>query len=398
MAQLAWTGLSLSCTTQGESGARASCRLEAAIEVAHASATRFDDIAAAPTRDGALAVWSEPTGTYGQNLDASARTRGPVVRITERCSGGLDLAAAPVTASAQGDGSWLACSRPHTDPEQAELMLLRLNAAGQVETKERIGRVGRDGAGVSIALDGKHLFIAWHDGTVGAYAARLMIATEDKRAYLTLSDPTFAAGAPSVAARNGHWLAAFSETRIGLEHTATRVMLRSDREPARMLCETDVSDSAPIVGWDDASPWIAYRDRRAKNAKPELYTMRLSTKLTPSGSSHSVGRANGEGTPSLVTCGQTRVALLPRDYASERYIGVHALDAAFQNLESGHQYYANSRDFVLATAVCTGGSALVFASERTAPAKPGASLMSMSFHCDPGGAGHSGVNAPSVKR
>lgn len=352
--------------------------MEAAIEIAHPSATRFDDIAVAATRRGALAVWSEPGGTYARGLDEKAKPSGPSLRIAERCKGGIDLAAA---SASERDGVWLACSRPNIDPEQAELALLRLNPAGQVETHERIGLVGRDGAGVSIAVDGKRLLVAWHDGTVQAYVARLMIDTEGKREYVTLSDTAFAASAPSITARNGHWIAAFSETRIGLPHSVTRVMLRSDRRAARMVSETDVSDAAPIVGWDETSPWLSYRDRRAKNPKPELYTLRLSTKLTPSGASHPVGRANGEGGPSLVTCGNLRVAALPRDYASERYIGVHALDAALENLESGHQYYANSRDFVLAASACVGGSALVLASERKAPADPGVSLMAMSFGC-----------------
>jgi len=369
--------------------------MEAAIEIAHPSATRFDDIAVAATRTGALSVWSEPAGTYARALDERARPSGPSLRIAERCKGGIDLA---TTSATRGNGVWLACSRPHVDPEQAELTLLRLNAAGHPETQERIGLVGRDGAGVSIAVDGQRLLVAWHDGSVQAYVARLMIDNAGKRQYVTLSDPVFAAGAPSITARDGHWIAAFSETRIDLPHSVTRVMLRSDRRAARILAETDVSDAAPIVGWDETSPWIAYRDRRAKNPKPELVALRLSTKLTPSGASHPVGRANGEGGPSLVTCGNLRVAALPRDYASERYIGVHALDAALENLESGHQYYANSRDFVLAASACVGGSALVLASERKAPADPGASLMAMSFGCGANQGPQSGTNTPSANR
>jgi len=352
--------------------------MEAAIEIAHPSATRFDDIAVAATRVGALSVWSEPAGTYARGLDEQAKPSGPSVRIAERCKGGIALA---TTSATRGDGVWLACSRPHANPEEAELALLRLNGAGRVESQERIGLVGRDGAGVSIAVDGQRLLVGWHDGSVQAYAARLMIDTAGKREYLTLSDTAFAAGAPSIAARDGHWIAAFSETQIGLPKSVTRVMLRSDRRAARLLSETHVSDAAPIVGWDETSPWLAYRDLRAKNPKPELYALRLSTSLTPAGASHPVGRANGEGGPSLVSCGDLRVAALPRDYASERYIGVHALDAALENLESGHQYYANSRDFVLAASACVGRSAIVLASERKAPADPGASLMAMSFGC-----------------
>ena len=258
---------------------------------------------------------------------------------------------------------------------------MQLNALGQLETESVLGQVGRDGSGVSIATDGDRLLVAYHDGTVQAYAARLVIIDDEQQTAKLLSDLSFAAGAPTIVARDGHWVAAFSETNIAADKTSTRIIVQGDGQPARSLRETAFVDPAPTLIRNDASLWISYRDRSPKNPKPDLYTARLGEKLELLGTPQQIGRANSEGAPSIVACETLQLALLPREYASERYIGVHGLDATLHNIGAGHQYYTNSRDFVLASGACVGSSALVLTSERKAPTDPGASLMALPFRC-----------------
>jgi len=98
-----------------------------------------------------------------------------------------------------------------------------------------------------------------------------------------------------------------------------------------------------------------------------------------------VGRANGEGAPRLARCGAVHAAVLPREYGGEHYVAVHELDGQLTNRGGGHQYYANTREFVQASATCVGaaeqGELTLLIGERAQPAKPGVELMTLRFSC-----------------
>ncbi len=372
---------SVACRSGSDAAQPRRCELGDAFEVARSDVVRFDAIALSAVGDAVLAAWSELSGTYGRRLDADGRPRGPIQRLRERCEGGLALADADASDGQGEGGAWLACSEPNAEVEHSALTLMRLDARLAARTQRVLGLVGRDGAGVTMVRDGPRVLVGWHDGTPQAYAARLAIHTGEATEHFTLSDPAFAAGAPAVAAHHGHWLAAFSETRISLPETATRIVLRSDRHPSRVLRASSVDDPAPALAWDKTSAWIAYRERNPRNPRPNLFTARLTTELKLAHIPRQIGRANSEGPPTVLACPAVALSLLPRNYASELYIGIHALDATLRNLGAGHQSYANSRDFVLSTAACVGGNALILNSERKAPADPGASLIALPFHC-----------------
>lgn len=365
----------LMCLGCGEGGRPMEvCKLGTASEIARADAVRFDAVALVSVAKGALSVWSELSGTYARPLDGQGIPRAESVRIGDRCAGGIALTDA-------NEGAWLACSRPDANEENSVLVLIELSSVGQPISERTLGKVGRDGMGVAIARDTNRILLAYHDGSVQAYAARLVIVDGDTHTSKLLSDLSFAAGAPSIAARDGHWLAAFSETSISSEGTATRIVVIGDEQPARSVRSAGITDPTPTLLWHDTGPWLAFRDRSPKNPKPELYTAKLSRKLSFDHPPYQVGRANSDGAPSVVVCANLRVALLPREYASERYIGVHGLDARLENLGAGHQYYTNSRDFVLAAGACLGQRALLVTAERKAPADPGASIMALPFAC-----------------
>lgn len=378
----AWFLLLLAaCAGKVDGSGTSPCSLSPAQEVTRAPGLRFDDIAVASADGKSWVAFSHAEGLFVRSLNEAGAARGEPKRIGEPCRGGLAM-------TTGGGRTFVACSRPAESNEQAALVLMQLGADGQKLRERTLGSVGRDGAAVTLAATPTRLLIAYHDGSVGAYAARLVSVpltgdlSDVTPQQTLLSDLTYAAGPPAIATRGEHWLAAFSETRYGNDGARTRLMLRSDTQSARTLRESLIVDPLPSVGWDEKSAWIAYRDRSLKNPKPELFAARLTSTLKLSGKPSAVGRANSDGPPSLFACGKQLIALLPREYASERYIGVHALDTNLANLGAGHQYYANSRDFVLARGTCAGGQALILAAERKAPAEPGAALVAMRFRCE----------------
>jgi hypothetical protein len=129
---------------------------------------------------------------------------------------------------------------------------------------------------------------------------------------------------------------------------------------------------------------LAFRDRRAGDKRSELYVARLDPRrLQPTERPHKVGRANGEGAPSLARCRGLRAAVVPREYGGEHYVAVHVLSEALENLGGGHQYYANTREFVQASAACAAQGLNLLIGERAHPSSPGVELMTLRFQCEP---------------
>ncbi len=366
--------LALLASCEGDSRARSTCHLRPAATVARASALRFDAAALTTRGDAVLLAWSEPAGLFTRRLDARGKPTHGAKRIAERCAGGLAVALHRARVH-------VACSRPHED-DGGELVLLTLGDAGEALTTQKLAEPGADARGVSLVSAGDALLVGFHDGHRGAYAARLLIVEGDTVSAVALSDPAFAASAPTLETQGGTWIAAWSETRFEVQGTShTRLMAKSHGKPARVLGETSVSDPAPSLAWDARSPFVVFRDRRGSSTRAELFAVRLTEGLATRDEPELVGRANGEGGPSALSCGSLRVALLPRDYASERYVAVHALDPTLKNLDAGHQYYANSRDFVSAAGTCVGDELLALAMERGSPGSASISIASMRFHC-----------------
>ena len=83
--------------------------------------------------------------------------------------------------------------------------------------------------------------------------------------------------------------------------------------------------------------------------------------------------------------------------ASEQPPARRALDEAFLNHKrlddvldgvarlgqrgGGHQYYANTREFVLAASVCEDDGLALLIGERANPARPGIELMMLRYRC-----------------
>jgi hypothetical protein len=157
-----------------------------------------------------------------------------------------------------------------------------------------------------------------------------------------------------------------------------------DDGPGQKLLETHAVDAAPSLTRFGSELVLAFRDRRPSDKRSELYLARLDDKLQAKAPFERVGRANGEGAPFVTHCGRLHAAILPREYGGEHYVAVHDLDDRLRNRGGGHQYYANTREFVLASASCTPSHELALViGERANPAKPGVELLALRFACTP---------------
>jgi hypothetical protein len=374
-----------------------------ATPIARHGVSSFDDIALVPAGRGLVAVFSDATGTWLRPLPAQLAQADEAGerRLTERCEGGLSLL--------QGASLWLACSRPAhagsdaapdagsaapdaqaappADPaEPRGLWIYELDAALAVRSARCVGAVERDGRGVALAASGSHLFVAWADGARGAPAVQL--ATLPVRGWdaaqperRTLSQPGRNGRQPALLFQGSHLYAVWSESQLAPGGETHAVLLARDGEPARLLRTVRLPDPAPRLAVDTGGLVLSFRDATAAGARPELFVARLSDALAFAHGPRRLGRANSEGAPVLALCGGTRAALAPLDHAGELYVAFHPLSPELRTSEANHQYYASGREFVLAAASCAQQGVRALLAERTQPARPGAELLSVEFHC-----------------
>jgi hypothetical protein len=372
--------------------------LGAATPVARHAVSSFDDIALGPSPRGLLAVFSDATGTWARALDGPEGVAAR--RLTERCVGGLALHS--------GESLWLACSRPEREPpeqsaepaaqnaeqagpaapdrESGALWLYELDANFGVRSARAIGAVGRDGRGVALAASRERVFVAWADGARGAPAVQL--ATLPVRAAATaeptrraLSLPAHNGRQPALLWRAPHLYATWSESQLAPGGETHQIMIARDAEKPRVLRALRLADAAPRLTADERGLVLSFRDTSAGGAPAELWIARLSPALGFEAAPRRVGRANSEGPPLLSLCAGTRAALAPLDHAGELYVAFHPLSPELRASEANHQYYASGREFVLAAASCQERGVRALLAERTQPAKPGAELLSVEFHC-----------------
>jgi hypothetical protein len=368
------------CSSQSAPEPR--CRLSPGEPFGDAPGSRFDAVAVDVRADGALAAWSSSAGLFVRRRtlksppDVRAEPDGPAIRIGESCRGGVDVAFAD-------DSVFVGCMRPNEDEDFAEAVLYQLEPDLTLSGDMPLGRIGRDGHGIDVEVDQKRVLVLHRDGTVGAHAVRLLTLDGHTVAGATLSRPGHAASQPAlfVDARGSY--ATFTETDYDTPGKATtEVLVAQLGQAARVVQKVHVDDPAPHLFRDERGLTLTFRDLRDGEHRAELYALRLSDALTPLSKPVKVGRANTEGAPVLHVCEGARLGVLPREYGGERYIALHALGPAFENLSQGHQFYANERDFVLAAAACFGRELFVLAGEQKTPADRRVELMALRFACD----------------
>jgi hypothetical protein len=351
------------------------CQLDEAHPIAEAHALAFDAIDVVHSDGTLMAAWSVPEGLFTRPLAADGRGLSQPTFVAERCRGGLSLSARP-------GGAWLACSRPDEHEDESAVVLYALDASGRASDALTLGAPGRDGKGVVVETRGEQALVAWHDGHVGAYGVRLSRIEHAKVRTELLSRPAVPSHEPDLRVSDGRFTVVFAETRFSsLTKSQTRIMAVREGEDARAIRDVNVPDPAPALAHDGRSLILTFRSLPPRETKPELYAMRLDDELRSIGEPRQIGRANSDGAPSTLACAGQGFALLPREYATERYIAVHALDAALENQSSGHQFYATDRDFVLSRGTCLGGRALIVAAERAKVSDPRVHMVGMTFAC-----------------
>lgn len=351
------------------------CRLNEAHPIAEAEALAFDAIDVVRTDKAIIAAWSVPSGVFTRLIDANGQGLSEPHSAGERCRGGLSLTPRP-------EGAWLACSRPHEQEEESAVVLYALDTHGRAGNALTLGAVGRDGKGVVVRTRGDEVLVAWHDGHVGAYGVRLSRVKQQSVHTELLSRTAVPAHEPDLLVADGRFTAVFAETKFhSLTKSQTRIMAVAEGETALAVHNVNVPDPAPSLVHDGSSLILTFRSLPPRETKPELYAVRLGKELRIVGQPRQIGRANSDGAPSALACKSADFALLPREYATERYIAVHALDAALENRGSGHQFYATDRDFVLARGTCSDDSALIVAAERAKVSEPLVRMVGMTFAC-----------------
>jgi hypothetical protein len=351
------------------------CRLDEAHVVAEASELAFDAVDVVRTDESIVAAWSVAGGLFTRLLAADGRPLSEPIRAGERCRGGVSLGARPA-------GAWLACSRPNEQEDASALVLYPLDAKGRASEALTLDSVGRDGKGVVVRQRSDEALVAFHDGHVGAYGVRLSRVKDGNVRTEVLSRAAVPAYEPDLLITNDRFTVVFAETKfLSLTKSQTRIMAVAEGSEARAVREVNVPDPAPALAFDGKSLIMTFRALPPRENKPELYAARLTKNLAVVGEPRQVGRANSDGAPSLLACKQQDFALLPREYATERYIAVHALDSALENRGNGHQFYATDRDFVLSRGACVDDKLLLVAAERAKVSEPLVRMVGMTFAC-----------------
>jgi hypothetical protein len=393
--------LLMACTLVSGCGTweRRRCELEPPVLVTRSDGLSFDAVAVALHRErDPLFAWSDARG-----LSIKLAGDAQAVRIGERCRGGLDLVARP-------EGAYLACSRSASDREvgdesSSEVALYAIDASLRAQVSHTFGQVGRDGQGVALAADRAAIYVAHHDGSFGEHAIQLTTVRDGRVSQRRLSALGAAAGEPALLAHAGHIYAAYSQLELQVDgKPASSIWIARDGAAAVRVRKTRVHAAAPKLTADARGLLLAYRELPARKSRSELMIARLTDSLRVLAEPRAIGRANGEGAPALMACGQLVTALLPREYGSERFVGINALDGELSALGAGHQFYASGHEFVLASAACVDarGSVqermpqtrgrkgersvapawLVVAADRAAPGKPGVEAVALAFHCE----------------
>lgn len=368
MRRRALSGLLLLASACGS--ARTQCELLPPEQIAAVPALGFDGLAItslSPERP--LYVWSAAEGLYARVAHGAPR------RIDHACSGGID-------AQAGGGRVYVACSRAESDG--GEVLLYELDEELGTRAMHDLGLAGRDGRGVSLAVEPEAVHVAFHDGSIGSHAIRLATLQAGTVLVRRVSRAGAPASGPALLSHDGHRYLAYAELVLPADahgEATAAIMIARDDQPARAVLRTRAHDAAPTLTADAHGLVLGYREKRAGSARSELHVVRIDRASRIAGTPRAIGRANGEGPPSLHGCGTLTAALLPREYGSERFLAVNQLDRELASIGAGHQFYTSGRDFVIARGTCVRDGLLLLAADRAAPSKPGVEALAMRFQC-----------------
>jgi hypothetical protein len=352
------------------------CQLGAEHEVARTLAKQIDAIELATFAQGAVALWSVPSGLYARKLDAEGQAQSDAVRLGVRCEGG-------VAALADAGALVVACLVHPSHGKDVELggvAVSRVTPELALSSSTWIGTAGGLSEGVSLAR-GKHgLELVWHDGS--PEAQRVMWASLDAPAKspMVLSEPGRLAAAPSISVRGGDTVMAWAENWLEGDELRSRIVFWDRRGAPRTL--------VPLVHFAATPQLVSFGERLVLGFRERHGGQKTGLYLAPVPGSEGraqtparVGRADGVGRPVLLPCMDGIVAATPRTYGGDYFVGINWLDADLERGRGEQQFYEDAHAFTQVAAACTSTHALMLIAEFPQLQRESAALRAVSYHC-----------------
>lgn len=320
---------------------------------------------------GSSVWWSAREGLFVRRGEREAERLGPP------CDGGFDA----VTDEGQ---TWAVCARrPRPDAgKPGGLVAWRLGDATDERPTARAlpGEVGERGEGVALVRHGERLELAWHQGAPKAFhawrmalePATLQPLEEPER----LSNPRFAAGAPTLFSGGEHLAVVWAEhwaDHEGRHRIAGHVVVSVDGAHPRTLVEVEDTEPAPVIAQDGEGLLLLFRDQRAPLEYPSIFGHRLTSDFRLHERLRLVGRADEGGPIRTFGCeidgSRTQVAVVARSWGAEdTLVAAHLLDDELAERFHELQVYEWGGQIVLGDGVCEENSLELLVAERVVPA------------------------------
>ncbi|WP_157069170.1 hypothetical protein [Sandaracinus amylolyticus] len=338
----------------------------------------IDDLAIASDGDRVLAVWSERAGAFVRALDAHGAPSGEATRIGPSCEGGL--------AAVVHDGALhVACGRRgregRDDEGGVQLYVVR---EGAVSARASLGAMGRDGSGVSVAIDAQGApWLGWQEAE-GAVSEAWIARASDGATTERLSSPRFRASRPALLASGDRVLATWAETWLDRDGDVEgRVMLRAGARAARPVADLAFDASLPMLRDGVAGDVVlGFRDRRPGGSRPRFQIARVQSDATAIDRIESAAHANATGASTTIACGGDVFVIAPRTHSrTERLVSVRRYTRELEARGPEMQIYEHGAAFEHADATCVGDHVVVLFASRRSQLQQQGSVRAVAVNC-----------------
>jgi hypothetical protein len=354
------------------------CRLGDEHVVQLTTAKEIDAIALQAAGDGAVALWSEPSGAYARRLDRKGRPAGKTVALGARCAGGLAV------ASLEHGGLVLACSQLPRGEAHGAVRVALLDSTLRVTRANELARVGAQSEGIDVVRIGGRIELAWHDGSAEVQRVwRASLAADGAQvdAPRPLSDPAHVASAPAIGVADAAIVVTWSERFMDGDALRTTVVRWDARAGVRTLVARAHIAAMPQLVTLGERLVLAVRDR-PRDAKIGLYLAIVGDQAVRPTELVRVGRADGVGRPALEPCLDGLVSATPRTYGGDYFIGFNWLNGELRRTRGEQQFYEDSHAFTQVAASCVKSHALLLIAEFPQLHRETAALRALPYVCD----------------
>jgi hypothetical protein len=376
------------------------CRFEDSHTIG-ASPLGATHVALVSRTSGLVAVWSAREGLHARALDGEGAATAEAVRLGPECDGGI-------AAVSVDDELVIACSRRARDDkaQDGDVALIAVDAQLALRRVRSIARVGRDSLGVDLARRSDGTWsVVWHDGSVGAWGVmRARVSLEDATidrdrggegtdAHVDaqeLSSGVLAASPyPRVHVRTteagDEALVVFEESWLDGGFARGRVLVARERGGLPVAVEElEAHDARPQLVHDGRSWVLVFRDLRRPSPRASLFARRLGDDLRPVEPARRVTRADTDGSPRALTCGEHLVAVVPRTWDTDVLVGLDLLDARLRKAVPEQQVYEWSARFPFADAACVDDAVITLVASRPSVGGGEATLHTIGMRCSSG--------------